>query len=1199
MIDVGTWLAALGLPQYAQAFEEQQIDGDLLATLSDADLRELGVTPLGHRKRILLAITRQGDPAADAAAAPAQGPVPASSPQGNGTNRVGSDAERRHLTVMFCDLVDSTALAGRLDPEEFQQLVGVYHRAVADAVAAFDGHIAQFLGDGVLVYFGFPRAHEDDADRAMRAGLAVLDAVARLRLPGNRLLQTRIGVASGLVVVGQVGAGTSAADTSASGETPNLAARLQSLALPGTMVVCRNTRRSGTFDTRDLGSHVLKGFEGPVPAWQVLGLTGLESRLEARNALGLAPLIGRDDELGILQRRWSRAQAGQGQAALISGEPGLGKSRIVAGLEDLIGGAEVTRLRLFCSPYHAGSPLHPFATQLLREASLGTGDDPAERRARLARLLAAAGRRAPEDLALVAELLGMPEIAEGAAFRGGPRERKARTLEVLGAHLAAHAQRRTTLVVIEDVHWADPTSLELLDALIDRCTNLPMLLVITARPEFISPWTGRAQVATMVLNRLGPDDAMSIVGRVTGGRALPPELLREILHRTDGVPLFVEELTRAVMESGVIRELPGSLELTGPLSGLSVPQTLQASLAARLDSLGPAKAVAQIAAVIGREFDYRVLAAVSGIAEPELGALLQTFVRSGLAFQRGQGSDAILIFKHALVQDAAYDSLLKTRRLDLHRRIAQTLESGMAEDASPELIAHHYGLAAVPERAVPLLLTAAARAIRRAGYAEARAHCKNALNLLEPMSEGQAKRTWIMQSRLWLGEALFRSGDIHQAMDAFEQAATMAIELRDRDALASAAAGFADANWRPGIADPRPLRLLRLADRELGPGASTLKVQVLAWLAVACDIARLAEDADQAGQQAASMAEQIGDPDLAISITSRRFSTRLLRLEGQAQALARVHAAMHTAREAGNTDRSAELAINTVPNVALLGDMAGLRSQVDEIADFVETAPQPFHRYLLISCRAALAFHCGKWDEAQGLAQQGYAVGQGLAGIDPNGPFSVQMFHLNRESGGLPALAPLLRQFLGDSPSESVWRPGLALMLVEIGEVDAARTEFDAIAASDFASLPDDASWLNAVAMLAEVCHHLDDAQRAQALYRRLLPYQDCNVIAPPLVLLHGATSRHLGLLATAQGQWELAEQHFERGIALDEERGGLPWAAHGRHAWAAMLERRAGPGDREKARQLNAQAIASADQLEMKALGDRARRLQQQLEAT
>lgn len=1262
MIDVGTWLASLGLSQYAAAFEEQQVDGDLLASLSDDDLRELGVAALGHRKRLLLAIARLGETGTEspravppgnspaptaqatphaklsasrqgsagtagggmapdrsafeigpASARPAASSGPALTTAAAGASSSGgapapgssapmaTDAERRHLTVMFCDLVDSTSLAGRLDPEEYQQLVSAYHRSVADCVATYEGHIAQFLGDGVLVYFGFPRAHEDDAGRAMRAGLAVLDAVARLRLPGNRQLQTRIGVASGLVVVGQIGAGTSAAEVSASGETPNLAARLEALALPGTMVVCRNTRRlaGGAFETRDLGLHVLKGYGQPVPAWQVLGLSGVESRFEARQASGVSALVGREDELSVLLRRWERAQAGQGQAVHISGEAGVGKSRIVAGMEERLEGVELTWLRLFCSPYHGGSPLHPFAVQLAREAELSAADDVELRRSRLHRLLAAAGRRAPEDLALMGELLGMPDLAEQAQLRGGPRERKARTLEVLSALLGAHAQRRPTLVLIEDVHWADPTSLELLDLLIERCPRLPMLLVITSRPEFSSAWTGRAQVTTMVLNRLGQDDAMGIVQRVTGGRTMPPELLREILLRTDGVPLFVEELTRAVLESGIVRERPGSLELTGPLSGLSVPQTLQASLVARLDGLGPAKAVAQIASAIGREFDYRLLAAVSGIVEPELGSLLQAFIRSGLASQRGQGGDAVFIFKHALVQDAAYDSLLKSRRLELHRRIAQTLGSGLFEDAGPELVAHHYGLAAMPDRAVPLLLTAATRAIGRASYSEARAHCARALELLEPLPDTPDKQAGMLQARLHLGEALFRSGDVTEAMAAFEQSAAMAIALGDREALASAATGFADANWRPGIAHSRPLKLLRHADRELGHEPSALKARVLAWLAVTCDIARMGQEADDADLQAQAMAESLGDPGLAVGITSRRFSTGLLRLDGQAEALTRVHAAMRSAREAGNTERWAELAINTNPNLALLGDMAGLRAQLDGITEFVEAAPQPFHRYLLLSCRAAQAFHQGRFDEAQGLAQQSLQAGQGLAGIDPNGPFSVQMFHLSRESGGLPALAPLLRQFLKDTPSDSVWRPGLALMLTEIGEVDAARAEFEAIAEQNFASLPEDASWLNAVALLAEVCHRLADAPRAQALYQRLLPFETCNVIAPPLVVLHGATARYLGLLAATQGRWDAAEAHFRRGIELDEARGGRPWAAHGRHEWAQMLERRAQTGDLDRARELNDQALHSAEALGMKALAERAQRLGEKLGPT
>lgn len=1206
MTDVGQWLSDLGLAQHVQTFAEQQIDGDLLPTLSDADLRELGVVALGQRKRLLAAIEALRDAQdmplartpAQAQARVAPAPPPTAQEARQPATTAVPQGERRQLSLMFCDLVDSTAMAARLDPEDLRKVLGAYHDAVTRSVAAYEGYVAQFLGDGVLVYFGYPRAHEDNADRAVRAALAVVEATARVRTPGGMAVQTRVGIATGVVVVSEVGSGTAAAEVSASGEAPNLAARLQGIAAPGTVAICRATRRliSAVFECDDLGAFELKGFAESVPVWRVLGLAQVEDRFDAQRVHGLGPLVGREEETGALLRRWQRVVGGEGQAVLLSGEPGLGKSRLVAQIEHEVAAAPHSRLRCFCSPYYTETPLHPFIASLSGDVRLTAAEDVDARVARLAADLQAWGCSASDDLALLCDMLGIRPTTALAPFRGSPREKKSRSIDILIARLRALAARQPLLLIIEDVHWADPTSRDLLDSLVEQVVTMPVLVLITHRPHFEAPWAGRPHVATMVLNRLGRAEAAGIVGRITGGRALPPELLEEILSRTDGVPLFVEELTRAVLEGGMLKEYDGRLGLAAPMIALVVPQTLQASLLARLDGLGLAKVVAQVGAAIGREFSHRLLSAVVDIEATELAAMLASFIASGLAFQRGQGTEATYQFKHALVQDAAYDSLLKSRRIELHRNIAQALSTRFSEESRPEITAHHHACAGEPDRAVPLLLVAARQAFDRAGYSEARAHAGRARALCDALDDVRFRELQTLDALLVLGEALLRDGENEQAMQSLEEAAGRAAALGLSDTQARAAVGFADASWRPGLADGTAVRLLQQADVALGSQAGPLKVQVLSWLAVALDMVGLGEQADAVGARAMAMAEPLGVVLAATSTQSRRAAITLLRLDRQDEMFARVQLAIESARENGDWEHAVDMSINITPNTVLLRQMDRVKAQIADIERHVEVTRQPFHRYLVSCWRAGVAFYEGRFGDCEALAQRAVSEGQQVSGLNAAGPFSVQMFNLSREAGRLTEMAPLLRQFLKGTPDEGVWRPGLALMFVEIGAHDEARAEFDRLAHDDFAALPRDVSWLNAMAMLAEVCHSLNDPVRAAVLYRLLAPYEQCNVVAPPLVICFGCTARQLGLLATTLGEWDTAATHFSLSITLDEQAGGIPWSAHARHAWADMLVRRGNPDDQSDVLSLNEAAARTAAQLGMTALADRTAALRERL---
>jgi class 3 adenylate cyclase/tetratricopeptide (TPR) repeat protein len=819
MSDLRDWLRGNNLEQYADAFEANDIDLDILADLDDNDLAQLGLS-LGNRRRLLKAIAARNADAAPISTSDKTSSLDKSSsahPLSSGEKspapeEAGSgDAERRQVTVMFADMVGSTALSAKLDPELLGGLIRRYQDAVAGAIGRYGGFVAKFMGDGVLAYFGFPHAFEDAAERAVRAAIGILSEVGAIETPDGTRVQARIGIATGLVVVGEIIGTGMAQERTIVGETPNLAARLQALAGPDCIIISESTQKllGGLFELTHAGEHELKGFARPVPAWRVCGEASVESRFAAIRTGGL-PLIGRAHEMGLMRERWHLARQGEGQIVTVIGEAGIGKSRMIEALQEEVAGEAHARINLQCSPYHSDSALYPVIQYLNRVAGFAPAD-PADARAEKVRALLAARRIAdPAARPLLAELLSMP-LAETAATAQSPAQRKASTLALIVEIMARTGDGDPVVIVLEDAHWIDATTLEMMMRLTDSIARARLLAVVSARPDFVPPWLARPHATLVTLGRLGRPECMQVVAGVAAAHGLSADTIATIVAKTDGVPLFVEELTRSVMESAG--------------EGSAVPATLKDSLMARLDRLGGAREMAQIAAVIGRQFTFAMLEAVSGKGSGELEGMLAKLVASGIVFPEERGLERSFIFKHALVRDAAYESLLLMRRREWHGRVAQALEQRFGDVAArePELLAYHFGEAGLLSLACDYRMRAGDQAVSRSAYVEAIAHFTAGLKLAEalPLQEGLRRR---LQFWLKLGSASVVAHGLQsvEAETAYTKASEIGEQLGDGPASFQAKWGlWINANLRrkTALARDRASELVSLAqqsgDREL------------------------------------------------------------------------------------------------------------------------------------------------------------------------------------------------------------------------------------------------------------------------------------------------------------------------------------------------------------------------------------------------
>jgi class 3 adenylate cyclase/predicted ATPase len=787
MGDLRSWLEGHGLEALHERLVAHGIDLDVLADLTEGDLREAGLL-LGDRRRLLKAIRGTPAPGESPATPP---PLVTAAAQSSGeptgpTQPLEERAERRQLTVMFVDLVGSTSLASHLDPEEMRGVIRGYQNLVAGEITRLQGHVAQFLGDGVLAYFGWPVTHEDEAERAVRSGLAIVKAVGRLRTHDAQPLTARVGIATGLVVVGDlIGAGRGLEET-AVGNTPNLAARLQSIARPGQVVVSETTARlvEGAFELENLGPQELKGFDPPTPAFAVHGERQAATRFEMRAGDRLRPMVGREHELGLLRERWAQAIHGEGQGVLLVGEAGIGKSRIMRALIDSVGDLPHVRLRYQCSPYHSDTALWPVVQQLMHATRINPEDPPLAKIEKVRAVFAPGTVKDREAVPLIAHLMGIAADAQLRPLAVSPQAQRARTMAVLTEKLLALAAEHPVLVVVEDAHWIDPTTQELVDLWLDRLVDARILVLVTSRPDNPPRLGAHAHVTRLTLNRLGRSAVEAITTSLAGMEILPASVIEEIVHRTDGIPLFVEELTKAVLELAVTRQDGDPSPARMETSRLAIPSTLHDSLMARLDRLPDVKRVAQRAACIGREFEYRILAAIADLPDEQLRSALDRLVDAELLFRRGAPPEASYTFKHALVRDAAANSLLLSERRRIHVTITRVLEAA-GPAVPPELVAQHAELAGLADRAIEHWLRAGRAAAARYANLEAVRHLEHALRLTRAQPQSPERDRLELAALVALGvpQIAVRGYASTEVETTFRRARDLAEHLGDREAL--------------------------------------------------------------------------------------------------------------------------------------------------------------------------------------------------------------------------------------------------------------------------------------------------------------------------------------------------------------------------------------------------------------------------------
>ncbi len=1173
--DVQTWLRSLGLEQYSDAFAASDIDLRVLPHLNEADLRELGLS-LGHRKILLAAVAESFG-----TASPLIGTIAANANHQPVPHIASSERppERRLLSVLFCDLVGSTELSRRLDPEDLREVLRSYQDRVAETVIRYGGYVARYMGDGVMAYFGWPCAYEDQGERAVRAGLEALAAVQVLKAKDIEL-KARVGIATGQVVVGDLIAGSVREEGAVAGETPNLAARLQAIAQPNQLVIAESTRRliGGAFVIEDLGEIPLKGFGTGTNVHLVKSEREVESRFRAAHAGELSPFVGRVHELTLLVERWDLARAAKGQAILLSGEAGIGKSRIVEVFTEKLGPTPHAVIRLQCSPYHSNSALFPIVQNLSRTAAFRPEDHNDQRLDKLKHMLVNLGIDTSTVGAVYAELLSLDYHDRYGELELAPQQRKILTLQTLVEHFLQRAERVTLLLIVEDAHWIDPTTTELLDALLEPINRASIMLLVTHRPSWKSEWPrtyGHVLPLSIgpLAQPLGADMVRNIVGLSASAR-----LVKEIVGRTDGIPLFIEEMARFLVEQ----------DASGREIEMVLPATLQGSLLVRLDRCQPAaREAAQIASVIGREFSRDLLTHVCGFPSADLDAAVAELMASHLVMR---ASEDVLVFRHALIQDAAYQSLLMSKRQLYHAAIARVLTKYReVADTQPELIARHFSEAALPESALPFWRRAGDRAIARSANYEAIDHYEKVLAIAQKLPDAQGREDAVLETKIALGWAQIAAGDLRQASATFADSAHEARARAKPDALANCAIGLGQAHFYYHDSLDPSIKLLLEALSAIEAKDTRQRCQILSALGRAFYMNGDLEQAGAFNSKAIEIARRIDDdrtlcealfnPLLVPAALSGTQSQDLLKRLGELLAIA---------DRLNDADFRTRALATRIYYSAEFGDREGMIGALDTFCSLTEGRQMTHQQWVGQHGRAMLALLVGDFAAAEEFAEKAHELGRRRYGESVEGVYGMQMFTIRREQGRLSEVAPIVRHFI-DKGALNTWKPGFAVVAAELKFKPQAQRLLDELRDTGF-TLPMDAMRSTTLSYLADVCAALDDAVIAPALYDLLEPYRHMTVTAGVVTVCYGSAGRFLGELADVLADWNRAEQHFDEALQMDRDMQACPWLAHTQHRFARMLRRRSRRGDLERAEILLNESWTTACRLKMTALMDKIR---------
>lgn len=1176
--DLRRWLAENGLAAHAERFVADRIDWDILGDLTDEDLRDLGLS-LGDRKRLLRAIAALGTPA-----------------HSDGTDwAVEGDAARRQITVMFVDLVDSTPLAEMLDPEDLRDVLRSFQATCVAAIEAHDGHVARYMGDGILAYFGYPEAHEDDAVRAVRAGLRIIEDLRasndRRDLNYGVRLRSRIGVHTGLVVVGEIGAGSMRDRDGVVGETPNIAARLQGEAQPDTLMLGAPTRRlvEGQFELEDLGPLRLKGVSGPVRAWRAVRSVDVVDRFDARTRGGMTEFIGRDAELNMLNQRWLQACDGEMRCVLVVGEAGIGKSRLLRAFRDGLAGQPHQTITLYCSPYHSSSAFAPLSDWLCRALQLQPRSDPEGAVVALRKSIVGLGLAEHKMMPLLTALLGLPSPDPSSTGDASTAQFRRQAVEATAEVIAALTHRQPVVMLVEDAHWIDPSSHELLHELLEQLTNERLFLLVTARPEFTPGWS-YAHAVQVNLDRLSRRDRAAMVERVAGGKKLPEFVLEQIVTKTDGVPLFVEELTKTVLEGGVLLDVGDRYELSGTFAGISIPDTLQGSLLARLDRLDTiTREIAQIGAAIGREFGRDLLALVTRRTGETLDLALRQLVAADILqpAPRSSWGKSAYAFRHALIQETAYSSLLLVRRRQYHGAIAEVMLSSFPEmaDMLPEIVAQHLTAADQVDSAIDAWLRAGERARRRGAHIEAQAHLERGLDLVSRLPEA-ARAPRSVPILMAKGSVETQLAN-RRSLETFREVARLVRALGLKKELVDTALGYADAEIYVNTPTIESVRLLEEALEVVGEADSLERCRTLSYLARMLFYGGETERAQDVRREAERMLPRFND----------RYSLRELlwcellhnsapppRASEFAERRRRLQLLNQISVEIGDEKQRNHSAQVTSAAFLEMGD-------VEEYGVILQRYGQPgtfpqsrLDRWLATCMKALDTMQRGDFPAAERHAREAVEFGDGVDFEAPYGVYGLQMFTIRREQGRLAEVAPLLRRFVDEYPEETTWRPGLMVIASDLGFEAQARQTFGALAESGF-TLPMDVKRSLTLSYLAEVCCRLHDRTNAERLYELFLPYRDLAVVVGVATVCCGAAARFLGMLAATMRDWKAADAHFEAALAMDERMKGWPWLVHTRFEYARALLSRGRKQDIVRAQELRGMALAGAERLGMTSL--------------